>query len=179
MTEKHELIRRIVALHEYTNRFILEYKTEMWLSLELTIAQLKSILFIYERGRVKFRELAEALDVTPSVVTGLVDRLLTQNMLERQADADDRRVQWLALTPKAINLIDGIKQQTNDKVVHILKSMNTEDLRKLIEGFSAFIKAAEPYLETRKNSPSLHYLNPETRPDITRHLTGTAEGLKA
>jgi DNA-binding MarR family transcriptional regulator len=47
---------------------------------------------------------AEALDCDPSNVTGIVDRLEAQGLVERRADAADRRVKKLVLTPKGLAL---------------------------------------------------------------------------
>jgi DNA-binding MarR family transcriptional regulator len=46
------------------------------------------------------RALAQCLQVDPSAITGLVDRLEAKSLVERQPDPDDRRVKALVLTAR-------------------------------------------------------------------------------
>jgi len=46
------------------------------------------------------RALAQCLQVDPSAITGLVDRLEAKGLVERQPDPGDRRVKALVLTPR-------------------------------------------------------------------------------
>jgi DNA-binding MarR family transcriptional regulator len=94
---KEKLIRQAVGFQEEVNRIILGYRPEKWMALDLTIAQLKSIVYISSKGRVNFKELARALNVSPPVVTGIVDRLTSQRLINRIADTGDRRIQWLTV----------------------------------------------------------------------------------
>ncbi len=43
--------------------------------------------------------LAQAADLAPATVTEMIDTLLTAGLVERQRDADDRRVVLVSLTP--------------------------------------------------------------------------------
>ena len=57
-------------------------------------------LHLIEPGRpLPMRRLAEALSCDASNVTGLVDRLESRGLVERQPSAEDRRVKVLQLTP--------------------------------------------------------------------------------
>jgi len=148
MTNKKDLIHQVIGFQEEINRLIMECRVEAWLSLDLTIAQLKSVVYIYSKGRANFRELARALNVTPSVVTGIVDRLVLQGMAKRKrvSSSVDRRMQWLVVTDKGRAILDNIRQQTNDNISQVLETLNEEDLSALVQGFSALIKATESYL---------------------------------
>jgi DNA-binding MarR family transcriptional regulator len=127
----------------------LEYKSEGWLSLDLSISQLKSLVYINVKEKVSFKELAGALNVAPSVVTGIADRLILRGMVERKQEAAsrDRRVQWLVVTEKGRALLDNIRQQISEDTSEILDTMNTDDLSALIQGLSALIEASELYLK--------------------------------
>ncbi len=54
-------------------------------------------------------QLAGALSCDRSNVTGIIDRLEDQGLVEREVDADDRRVKNLVLTPAGIELRDRIQ----------------------------------------------------------------------
>ena len=148
---RNDLIQQAIGLQKELNRLTLEYSTKEWMSLDLTIAQLKSIIYIYGKEKASFKELAGALNVTPSVVTGVVDRLIQQGMVKRKriGTSVDRRVQWLIITDKAKTLLDNIRRQTIDNSSQILEALSDEELSDLVQGFSALIRAVEPNFENR------------------------------
>lgn len=58
-------------------------------------------------------ELANRLNCDNSNVTGIVDRLESHGLIERRADAGDRRVKLLVLTPKGERLrAEGVERFT-------------------------------------------------------------------
>ena len=150
MTDRNDLIQQVIGLQEKCNQSLLEYRLERWLSLNLTIAQLKSIIYIFDKGEVSFKEVAEALNVTPSVVTGIVDRLVSHGMVKRkQMNSADRRMQWLVVTEKGKNILDNIRQHTIQNISQILETLSDEELLSLIKGLSALIKATAQYLKEK------------------------------
>jgi DNA-binding MarR family transcriptional regulator len=72
-----------------------------WLSLDLTMAQLKAVMLIVDSGGVPSRTLAERLGTTRSAITPLVDRLVAQGLVRREPHARDRRMAWVRPTAKA------------------------------------------------------------------------------
>jgi MarR family len=64
-------------------------------------------------GPVPRHILAEALKVTPRAVTGLVDALVAQRLVTREAHPTDRRATLVALTPRGETLVAQLK--SNDK----------------------------------------------------------------
>lgn len=148
--DKHDLIRKVIRFQDNINQMIMEYSSESWLSLDLTIAQLKSLIFICNREQTNFRELSRALDVTPSVVTGIVDRLVLHGMVNRTSSVEDRRIQWLTVTDKGKGILENIRQKNIGEITQILESLSHEDLSSLVNGFSALLKAAEEYARTNR-----------------------------
>jgi DNA-binding MarR family transcriptional regulator len=150
---KTELIQKAVSFQKEINRLIMEYRTEKWLSLDITIAQLKSLIYIYSKGRASFKELAGALNVSPPVVTGIVDRLTAQDIIKRLAGTRDRRVQWLTITEKGKQLLNDIKQDNTSQMVKMLEVLSEEDIEALVKGFSALMKTAENSLIGKERLP--------------------------
>src|SRR3569832_207181 len=61
-----------------------------------------AVLFRLERSEgLKQSELADLLDVQPITLTRLIDRLCDNGLIERRADAEDRRAKRLYLTKAA------------------------------------------------------------------------------
>src|ERR1700676_5633079 len=72
--------------------------------LDLAPVQAKALHELNVDPPISMRELAERLKSDPSNVTGLVDRLEARGLVERRADAHDRRIKGLALTPAGAKL---------------------------------------------------------------------------
>jgi DNA-binding MarR family transcriptional regulator len=75
-------------------------------ALGLTAAQVKVLLRLTPGEATPMRKLAQQLDYDASNLTTLVDRLAGRGAVERQADAADRRVKALLLTPEGERLRD-------------------------------------------------------------------------
>ncbi|MEX1006570.1 MAG: MarR family transcriptional regulator [Acidimicrobiia bacterium] len=73
---------------------------------DMSITQVRALYALREPSSM--RELAERLYLDPSNLTALVDRLEDLGLVERQADADDRRVKRLVITPKGVHLSEEI-----------------------------------------------------------------------
>lgn len=65
----------------------------------LTLARLKVLRLVAERGPVRPRDLAAAVAVAPRTMTETVDGLEADGMVCRRADPTDRRAILLELTP--------------------------------------------------------------------------------
>ena len=84
-----DLLKRI------TNRYIREYEAAA-AQHGLTPQQAKALLALDEA--LPMRRVAERVGAEPSNVTGIVDRLQTRGLVERQADPTDRRIKLIATT---------------------------------------------------------------------------------
>ncbi|MDN4524684.1 MarR family winged helix-turn-helix transcriptional regulator [Fictibacillus fluitans] len=64
----------------------------------LTVVQLKALYKIHRSPNTGLRELAASLKLTNSTMSGVVDRLVSSGLLEREISAADRRAITLKLT---------------------------------------------------------------------------------
>lgn len=83
---------------------------------------------------IPMHQLASALSCDRSNVTGIVDRLEDQGLVERQGDVDDRRVKNLVLTPTGVQLRARIQQQLFSELPEAagLSPTQLEDLGRLL-----------------------------------------------
>ena len=84
-----DLLKRI------TDRYIREYEAAA-AQHGLTPQQAKALLALDEA--LPMRRVAERVGAEPSNITGIVDRLQTRGLVERQADPTDRRIKLIATT---------------------------------------------------------------------------------
>ena len=80
---KKEIVEELVELQRRIDRDRRQYELDAWMSLHLGIGQLKTLFFISNRGATTTGKLATALKVTPTNVTGIIDRLLEKNLITR------------------------------------------------------------------------------------------------
>jgi DNA-binding MarR family transcriptional regulator len=77
-------------------------------ALGLTRAQCRLLVALSRHGPLAPMALAELLDTTPMGLTGLIDRMVEKNLVERAPNPDDRRSYTVLLSAKAERAIAGI-----------------------------------------------------------------------
>ena len=120
-----------------------KHESVAWMELNLTIAQLKSLLFIYFKGTTNFITLANALGVTPPNVTGIINRLVEQKLVSREENPEDRRTFMLRVTETGKVLIEGLRDKGINRMAGILNQLSTDELTMLDKGLAAFVCAIE------------------------------------
>lgn len=76
-------------------------------------------------------ELADQLDVTPRNITGLIDHLERDGMVERSDDPVDRRLTYARLTAVGRRRIEGLRAQGLEWQLKIASGLSTEELEVL------------------------------------------------
>ena len=76
-------------------------------------------------------ELADQLEVTPRNVTGLIDHLERDGLVERIDDPADRRLTYARLTMEGAKRLDGMREQGLDWQVKMATGLSTEQLEQL------------------------------------------------
>ncbi len=71
----------------------------------VTVPQLICLLKIDELGALSIKELSSAVNLSASVVVGIVDRLEKQQFVTRERSVRDRRIVRVSLTEKSKDLI--------------------------------------------------------------------------
>ena len=141
--EKAELISEAIELQRRLTQLLGRQAIDVWMNLNLTIAQLKSLFFIASEGSTNLRRVASALGVTPSNITGIVDRLVEQGLVSRQENPEDRRMFELRATDKGKMLLTNLWERRTGYISEILARMNTQQLFTLVQGLSSLVSTAE------------------------------------
>jgi len=142
-TEK--LLNEIIESHRRLNHALRDYSPDVWMDLSLTIAQVKSLFFISNQGSTNFRKLAERLKVTPSNVTGIIDRLVEQGLISRTENPEDRRVILLKTTAKGDAQVAELRERRSNYLSKALINLKDEELACIAQGLALLAKATEDY----------------------------------
>jgi len=143
--DKSQMVQEVVELERQVGRIIGQHVPNVLIDSGLTLTQLRSLFLIANEGSTNFRKLARALKVTPSDVTGIVDRLVEQGLVSRTQNPKDRREMTLQATEEGKDLVYNLKEAGIKQMTQILSLLNLEDLSSLTQGLSAFINAADSY----------------------------------
>lgn len=143
--EKNELITEIIELQRKVDRARRQYGLDAWMSLRLTIAQLKSMFFIINQRSTTSGKLATALGVTPANTTGIIDRLVKQGLVSRTEDTQDRRMLLLKVTGKGEELVANLRKRRRDYMSKVLAGLSGDELATLAQGLTSLLKAVRAH----------------------------------
>jgi len=78
----------------------------------ITVPQLFTLRALKEQsGLCRMSDLATTMLHTPAAMTGVVDRLMHLQLLERRSDTNDRRVIRLTLTERGTSMLAGVEKK--------------------------------------------------------------------
>src|SRR3954471_4143028 len=75
---------------------------------DLTGPQLTVVKMLEQIGDLSLSELSERIRAQNSTVTGIIDRMVRENLVTRERSKEDRRVVYIRLTPKGKKLAEEI-----------------------------------------------------------------------
>ncbi|NNJ09224.1 MarR family transcriptional regulator [Chloroflexales bacterium ZM16-3] len=149
---KADLIETVFELHRQLFLTLQNTAIPRWMQLELTMAQFKTLFVVARRGPFTVNALAEVLGVTQSTVSHLVDRLESVALVERVADADDRRRTMVQLAPAGAELIETLQQGRREHIHALLGCLDLADLAALVRGLSAILRVNQTAANTSISS---------------------------
>lgn len=111
-------------------------------SIGLTITELRILRSLSTNGPSPMARFAADLYMTPASITGLVDRLEAEKLVERERGSDDRRIVNVRITQKGrVNLEVGLKLYKGF-MARALKSLSKEEARELVSLLNKLAEAA-------------------------------------
>jgi len=93
----------------------------------ITLPQFLILESIYREGESRMTDLARCMNVTTAAMTGLVDRLVRDNYLERVYDNSDRRIIKVKLTAAGNDLIKRVNERRRQMVIRIFGKISEKD----------------------------------------------------
>jgi DNA-binding MarR family transcriptional regulator len=98
----------------------------------LSLPQLHLLSVLKERGGILTTgEVGRAMVKATQTITGLVDRLEVQDLVERKFDRSDRRKTWVRLTAKGQRKLEEAVPVANRLAEEIFSVLTDEELREL------------------------------------------------
>jgi len=113
----------------------------LWMEIDLTIAQLRTLLVLAEEGPLVIGQIAQRMGIGLSTGGHLVDRLVHAGLAERTEDAEDRRRTLARLTPKGEDLYARLLNHSL-QIQTLIQKLEDADLAALLQGLEALNRLA-------------------------------------
>ena len=104
---------------------------------EMTVKQINYLKIIDNYDNMTFSKLAEITKITKPSVTDLINKLQGLGCIYKEKCAEDGRVSYIRLTEKGINIARYENTAVNNLIDRMMKSLNNEEVKKLIKIFNA------------------------------------------
>jgi DNA-binding MarR family transcriptional regulator len=143
MDERVQLIQRILDCAGSLFHNLNPGRNRAWLSVELTMPQLKALMCVAMNDGATSGQIAKRLGVGLSTITGIVDRLADQNLVTRGEDAVDRRITRVLPTPQGRALVDELLRYRNEVITAVLSHLDEDQLHVIETAFAYLLQAAD------------------------------------
>lgn len=94
----------------------------------VTPVQYAMLHLLYERDGQSGAELGERLRLDSATITGLVDRMVQNDLVERRPDKRDRRVNLIFVTSRGFELREVLHQKMRESQEEVVKEFTEEEV---------------------------------------------------
>ena len=77
-------------------------------------------------------EIADRMIQVVPAITGLIDRLESQQLVKRRRCEDDRRVVYIEITTKALNILSKLDEPLSEMHLQLMENLSKKELAELI-----------------------------------------------
>jgi len=131
---------------------------EDWLDLDLNFSKVEvlTLLLVDRRGEVSMSRICEEMNMPMSTATGIVDRMVKKELLQRERSESDRRLVLISLSEKGKEVINHWKEVISD-YVRLIEDALTDEEQQLL--YKVFLKIVE-ILNQKRKSPEVQESGP-------------------
>jgi len=109
---------------------------------DVTLAQYRALVVLASRGPQRTSDLAVELEVAPSSITRLCDRLVRKRLVTRRIDPEDRRQVTINITGKGLDLIAAVTSVRRREIARVVKGIPPRRRAALIASLNELAVAA-------------------------------------
>jgi len=144
MTKEREILReRAFRLFGRSMVRLDPGRLEAWVELGLTLTQLRVLFVLRAEDGASASVLAERLNVTPSTLTRIVDRLVGQGLVRRESDHGDRRLVRHHLSAKGGRTVEELERGTRARMNEVMDRLTTAQMERLVLALSDLTAALD------------------------------------
>ncbi len=130
---EQEMVKRIQKLSgDIFNAMPSDIPAE-WLSLDLTLAQLRALLVLKAKGPSRMSAIAAVLGIALPTATGIVDNLVRKELAVRETDPQDRRLVICELSTRGQDLINRLWTSGEFGMEQLLEGLTSDQMEKAVD----------------------------------------------
>ena len=130
--EIEEFSKRMIELMPKCIRGFSRYEHNYLSRGEITLPQLRTLEYLSRIEGCLMSETAKYLGISRPAATGLVDRLITQRLIEREYNEKDRRVIKIKITPKGKKIVSSIWEQKRRSFIKVFSKISGQEREQYI-----------------------------------------------
>lgn len=134
-----EFSKRMVELMPQCIRGFAHYEYNYLSRGQITLPQFWALEYISRKGDCLMSDLAGSLNISRPAATGLVDRLISQKLVSREDDSEDRRVVKIHITAKGKKIVSNIWDQKKRTIISVFSKLSAQDRRQHLRIFEQVV----------------------------------------
>jgi DNA-binding MarR family transcriptional regulator len=144
-------MNRALAAYWSSLKIVDPLRFEVWGKAHITMPLLRVLVQLREYPGSSTGEIANHLGVTPSAVTGLIDRLVDLELVRREPHPHDRRVSCNFLEEAGGRVLGEQADRSNAFVGEVLSELSHAEIESLTIGLERLYAAADAVRARRSN----------------------------
>lgn len=142
MSEHDYLVTQVGRDLALLNGRLQELNMPAWLRLDLTMAQLRTLIVVCRHPGTTVGEVGASLSICQSASSLLVDHLVRRELVKRSEDPSDRRRALLVCTPAGEAQLADLRRGNEQVFTEWLGALPEEELDALARGLRAVARVA-------------------------------------
>jgi DNA-binding MarR family transcriptional regulator len=106
----------------------------------ITMPQSSVLGMLMKNGEMKITELSSKLMLSNSTVSGMIDRLEKQKLVERRRSEEDRRIVYVKASPAFFEMHQESHKKIEKSFEELLDTGTPEEIEKIIDGLKTLKK---------------------------------------
>ncbi|MBN2283336.1 MAG: MarR family transcriptional regulator [Deltaproteobacteria bacterium] len=148
-----EEIREIIYLIRRLIQAGYLYNKELDKQYHVSAPQLHCLIALREKGPLPPSQIAKAIMVKSSTVTGIIDRLEYKGLVRRNRNSPDRRVIHIELTEQGTELAQNAPPPIQQKILDGLKELPQEEVARIIGSMKRLTEMLDVDLDPEELDP--------------------------
>ena len=132
MMKRREFTREVARILPTIHAAIVRGQPGVLMKGKITMPQMVILDILRVRGESKMSDISNAIRVTKSAVTGMVDRLIKSDMVERSRSGDDRRIVLIKLTKYGKSISKKIADYKVKIVSNLFSTLNSGEKKEYL-----------------------------------------------
>lgn len=130
----------IARLFFEVNKIIKHSMRNSFEDIGITMPQSLVIGALIKFGEMKITELSRKINLSNSTISGIIDRLEKQQLVERTRGKEDRRIVYVKVTSRFGEMHKGFHEKIEKSFENLLYKGTPEEIDKIIEGLRVLKK---------------------------------------